>query len=107
MPGLDPRLVKQAMKKLGVKQEEIDASEVVIKCHDKNIVIKNPEVLKVNMAGNESFQISGDVEEESSDEKDVEMIMEQTSCSKEEAEKALEESDGDIAGAILKLKKSI
>ena len=57
MPGMDPRLVKQAMKKLGVKQEEIEASEVVIKCSDKNIIIRNPEVLKVNMMGQETFQV--------------------------------------------------
>jgi len=106
MPGMDPRLVKQAMKKLGVKQEEIEASEVVIKCSDKNIIIRNPEVLKVNMMGQESFQISGEIYEVSpsdNSESDIQIIMGQTSCSREEAEKALKDANGDLAKAILEL----
>ena len=99
---MDPKMLKQAMKKLGMKQEEIDASEVIIKCSDKNIIIKNPEVLKVNMQGSENFQISGEISEENNEE-DLKMIMEQSSASKEDAEKALDEANGDIAEAILKL----
>ena len=38
-PGLNPRELEKAMKKLGVKQEEIDATEVIIKTEDKEIVI--------------------------------------------------------------------
>jgi nascent polypeptide-associated complex subunit alpha len=102
IPGMDPKMLKQAMKKLGMKQEEIDASEVIIKCSDKNIIIKNPEVLKVNMQGSENFQISGEISEENNEE-DLKMIMEQSSASKEDAEKALDEANGDIAEAILKL----
>lgn len=100
--------MKQAMKKMGIKQEEIDAVRVDIICVDKKIVISNPSVVKVNMMGSDNFQISGDVSEEklesiSSD--DVETVVEQAKCSVDEAKKALEENDGDIAAAIIALKK--
>jgi len=102
-PGMNPQLMKQAMKKMGIKQEEIDAEEVIIKLKDKNIVIKNPNVSKINMQGNETFQIMGDVTEESSNEEDIKTVMDQTGCSEEEAKDALEKYD-DIAEAILNLK---
>ena len=40
---MNPKMLKQAMKKMGMKQEDIDASEVIIKCSDKEIVIRNPQ----------------------------------------------------------------
>lgn len=103
--NLNPKDLEKAMKKLGVKQEEIDANEVVIKCNDKELVIKNPKVIKINMMGQESLQINGEIEERGlNNEEDVKTVMEQAGCSRDEAVKALEESDGDIAGAILSLK---
>ena len=95
---------------MGIKQEEIDAREVIIKTSDKDIIIKNPQVSKVNMMGQESFQISGDIEEKelssepSTNEEDIKTVMEQTNCTEEEAKAALEEAQGDLAEAILKLK---
>ena len=105
--NLNPKDLEKAMKKLGVKQEEIDANEVIIKCNDKELIIKNPKVVKVNMMGQESLQINGEIEEKSLErynEDDVKTVMDQTNCSREEAIKALEESDGDLASAILSLK---
>ena len=86
---------------------EIPAEEVVIKTHEKDIVIKDPHVSKVNMMGQETFQITGEVterEKEKFSEKDIRMIMEQTDAGEEEAEEALNETN-DIAEAILRLKK--
>ena len=34
MSGMDPRLVKMALKKMGVKQEDIGASRVIIETVD-------------------------------------------------------------------------
>ena len=105
-PGLNPRDLQKAMKKLGVKQEEIDAVEVIIKTKDKNLIIRNPEVLKVDMMGQETIQITGNIEEEEIEkfnDDDVKTVMQQAGCSREEAINALE-SEGDIAGAIIKLK---
>ncbi|MBU1078673.1 MAG: Nascent polypeptide-associated complex protein [Spirochaetes bacterium] len=105
MSGMDPRLVKMAMKKMGIKQEDIGASRVIIETLDnKKLIINNPIVQKMDMAGNVSFQISGDVEEENNNESDIEMIMEQTNKSREKVKEVLEKNNGDIAKTILDLK---
>ena len=104
-PGLNPKNMEKMMKQMGIKQEDIDADEVIIKTSNGNLVIKNPKVTKINMQGHENFQISGDVHEESNEE-DVKTITEQTGCSKKEAEEALKESDGDLAEAIISIKNS-
>ncbi len=103
--GIDPKLMKQAMKRMGIKQEDIRASEVIIKTAEKDIVIRNPQVAKINMGGQESFQISGDITESSGiSEEDVKTVAEQAGVSEEKAREALEEARGDLAEAILKLK---
>jgi len=111
MPDVNPRMMKQAMKKMGVRQEDINATQVIIKTPEKNLIIDNPEVAKVTMMGNESFQISGDVREESVDsvpeinEDDIKTVMEQTGCTEAEAKEAIEKTNGDLAEAIMSLKK--
>jgi len=76
---------------------------VIIKNSSRNIIIKNPKVTKINMQGHETFQVTGDVQEEMNEE-DVNTIMEQTGCSREEAEKALEKYE-DLTEAIISLKE--
>jgi nascent polypeptide-associated complex subunit alpha len=103
--GIDPKQMNALMKKMGIKTEDIDAEEVVIK-GKKTIVIKEPHVTAIDMQGQKTFQITGRIEEaEEKSSEDLELVMAQTGATKEEAEKALEESGGDIAEAILKLKK--
>ena len=102
-PGLNPKNMEKMMKQMGIKQEDIDADEVIIKSSSGNLVIKNPKVTKINMQGNETFQISGEVHEEMNED-DIKTIMDQTKCSKKEAEEALIESNGDLAEAIMSLK---
>ena len=107
IPGMNPRKIQAMMKQLGVKQEEIEADEVIIKCADKDLVIKNPNIQKVNMMGQESLQITGNIEEvshEKFNEDDVKLVMEQTDCSEAKARKFLEKNEGDIAKTILELK---
>lgn len=109
IPGMNPIEMQKAMKRLGIRQEEIDAELVIIKTADRDIIIKNPQVSKVNMMGQETFQIVGDATEVEKDDKaeinedDITTVMEQTNCSKEEALHALELSRGNLAEAILKL----
>ena len=109
MPNINPRQMQQMMKKMGIQQEDIDAEEVIIKCSDKKIVIKNPSVQKVNMMGQKNYQISGDEHIESLDSaleisaEDIKTVMEQTKCSEEDAKQALEDTEGNIAEAILLL----
>jgi nascent polypeptide-associated complex subunit alpha len=108
IPGMDPRMMKQAMKRMGIKQEEIDAQQVIIRCPEKEIVIDNPQVSKINMMGADSFQIAGEVTERSIgidvNEDDITTVMEQANVSHDDARKAIEEADGDLAKAILGLK---
>lgn len=108
-PNINPREMQKAMKRLGIKQEEIDAELVIIKASDKDIVIKNPHVSRVNMMGQETFQIVGNITEVGKEqnieisEDDMLTVMEQTNCNREKALEALQESSGNLARAILKL----
>lgn len=111
-PGINPREMQKAMKKLGIKQEEIDAELVIIKTAGKDLVIKNPQVTMVNMMGQETIQVIGDItevdrnEKAELDEDDIATIIEQASCTREEATEALGQSNGNLAEAILKLQKN-
>jgi nascent polypeptide-associated complex subunit alpha len=105
MMNLNPKKMQAMMRQMGMSQEEIDAQRVIIEKEDKNIIIENPSVVKIKIQGQESFQISGDVAEEEAgiSEQDIETIIEKTGVTKEKAKKALEETDGDLAEAILNL----
>ena len=105
IPKINPRQMEKMMRQMGVKQEEIDASEVIIKTKNKTIIIKNPQVSKVNMMGQESFQISGEIEESTISEEDIKTVAEQSNVSLKEAENALKKTNGDLAEAILILKE--
>ena len=107
-PKINPKQMQKAMKRMGIKQEEIDAVEVIIKTSDKELIIRNPNVTKVNMMGQETFQITGDIEERDTrtyKDEDVKTVMEQADCSEEQAIGALEKSKGDLAEAILDIKE--
>ncbi|MEM4259331.1 MAG: nascent polypeptide-associated complex protein [Candidatus Pacearchaeota archaeon] len=103
--GMNPAKMKAMMKQLGINQEDIDAKRVIIECEDKNIVVDNPNVQKIMMQGQTSFQVAGDIREEAAGikEEDIKMVMEKTGKSAAEAKKALESVNGDIAEAIMKL----
>lgn len=106
MGKIDPRKMQAMMRQMGINQEEIEASRVIIEKADGKIVIENPSVQKITMQGQESFQISGEVHEEETErfsEEDVKLVMEKTGRDKEEVRKVLEETNGEIAEAIIKL----
>lgn len=112
IPGINPRQMQKMMKKMGMQQVEIDAKEVIIKCEDKDIVISNPNVSKVNVMGQETYQVVGEAHERSPEEEtteinedDIKTVIDQTSVDHDKARKTLEEAKGDIAEAILKLKE--
>ncbi len=105
--GVNPRQMQGMMKKMGISQDEISTERVIIEKTDGNkIIIENPSVTKIKMQGQISFQISGEVHEESIEpeisEEDINTIIEKTNCSKEEAKEALEKTN-DLAEAILEL----
>lgn len=106
-PGMNPRKMQQAMKKMGIQQQEIEATEVIIRTSEKEIVITNPQVSKVNMMGQKTYQIVGEEHEKDLDttpdinEEDVSTVAQQTGVSEEDAKSALEEAKGDLAQAIM------
>jgi len=113
-PGMNQRKVQQMMKQMGIQQVDIPATEVIIRTEDKEIIISNPSVAKVNMMGQETFQISGQVEERelfassksTSPEisaEDIKTVMDQAHVSEEKAKQAIEEANGDLAEAIMNL----
>lgn len=104
MPNIDPRLMKAAMKKMGIKQEEIHADEVIIKARGSDIIIKNPSIMKMTMAGRESFEITGEIEERRFSEDDIRTVAGQAGVDESTAKDALEKAKGDLAQAILALK---
>ena len=102
------------MKQMGIAQEQIDADRVIIeKSEGGKIIIDNPNIVKIKMQGQESFQITGDVSEEtpiesSAEEKleaDLKSIVEQTGVTKDIAAIELERNNGDIAETIIALSK--
>lgn len=112
--GVNPRQMKQAMKRMGISTEEMDdVEEVIIRTSDKEYVIKGASVSCVTMQGQKTYQVVGDAEvrprQAVKEEKpgipdeDVQLVMSQTGASKEKAVQALKDCDGDIAEAILKI----
>jgi nascent polypeptide-associated complex subunit alpha len=106
---MDNRQARRAMERLGINMKEIpEVQEVVIRTADKEIHITNASVSEVNAQGNRVFQVTGDVEESEVERKtysdeDVLLVQQQAGVSREKAMAALEESDGEVARAILKL----
>jgi len=107
MFNLDPKKMQGMMKQMGIKQEEVSASKVTIEKDDgSKIIINNPSVQKIIMQGNESFQIAGDISEESRElfsDDDIKTVMEKTGATHEQASKVLESTNGDLAEAIMEL----
>ncbi len=109
---MDSRQLSKMMKQLGMQQEQIESEEVIIKTAGGEIVISEPQVMKIKVGGQETFQISGEISErekpaeqkEKFSEEDAKLVAQQSGAGLDEARKALEET-GDIAEAIMKLKK--
>ena len=103
--GIDPKKMQAVMKQMGMSQEEIPVSRVIIeKTDDTKIIIENPSVTKIKMQGQETFQIAGDIKEEGAgiSQEDIKTIMEKTGCSEQQAKDSLEKT-GDLAESILEL----
>ena len=105
--GINPKQMQGMMKKMGIAQEEIHATKVIIeKSEGTRIIVENPSAVKIKMQGKTSFQITGEEKEESlevgiSDE-DIKTVIEKTGCSEKQAKQTLEKTK-DLAEAILEL----
>ena len=109
-PGMNPKQMEKVMKQMGIKSENIDAEEVIIRTAENEIVISNPQVTKILMSGQETFQISGEISERAKEaeqpfsEEDITLVMEQTGKDEETVKQSLVQNQGDIAKTILDLK---
>ena len=113
IPGMNPEQMKQMqrqMKKMGMDMKELkNVKEVIIRLEDKELIIPNAEVSLMNVMGQETYQVTGKAQEVEIEEEliipdeDIEMVANQAGVSKDEAEQALIDTNGDLAEAILKL----
>lgn len=104
MLGTNPRQLARMMKQMGIDTRDIPARRVIVECEGYNLVIENPAVTEINMKGQRSYQISGEVKEEQIiKDEDIRLVMEQANVTREDAIEALKLKKGDIADAILSL----
>jgi nascent polypeptide-associated complex subunit alpha len=106
---IDRRQMERVMRQMGVKMQELDGvQEVVIKLADREIVIPEAQVTLTEMAGQRSYQVVGrEIERRPAPEigeEDIRLVMEQAGVNRETATRALQETNGNIAEAIVKLK---
>jgi len=108
-PGkINPRKMKQMMDKMGMSMEPLEGVErVVISTAEGTYAFDAAEVVVMTMQGVKTYQITGEPRFEPKappiSEDDVKLVMEQTKAPEEKVRKALAETKGDIAEAILRL----
>lgn len=113
IPGMNKKQMKQMerqMKKMGMNMQELKGvTEVVIRFEDKELIIDDPSVSLMKVMGQETYQVEGSAREVELDyeieipDEDVEMVANQANVPDDEARQALEECNGDLAEAIMKL----
>ena len=110
-PGrMNPRQMNQMMKRLGIQVKEIEnVKKVIIQTDTKEYIFDEADVTMMDAQGQKTYQITGKPrivsKEEEIPKDDIDLVVEQTGKSTEEAKKALKETKGDIAEAIMKLTK--
>jgi nascent polypeptide-associated complex subunit alpha len=104
------REMRRMMDKMGLDMTEIpNVQEVIIKTDKKEIIIAKPSVTEMKAKDNSIFQVVADSYEEKElenpifSDQDIELVCQQASVDKEQAINALNESEGDLARAILLL----
>jgi nascent polypeptide-associated complex subunit alpha len=118
IPGgrMNPRQMKQMMKRMGIESEEIDGvEEVVIRTATKEYVFPQAQVTMMTVQGQKTVQVVGEpiVRNRAGApsapakvailEEDVQLVAEKAGVSEAEARKALEEANGEPAEAIIRL----
>ncbi len=114
MSRFSSRQARRMMKQMGMNMEELnDINRVILQSDKREIVIENPVVTTINMQGQKMYQITGgnltektlETEKKQAEipEEDVLLVAQQAGVSIEKARAILEETDGDLAKAILML----
>ncbi|MDG6940174.1 MAG: transcription factor [Nitrososphaerota archaeon] len=98
------------MERMGLNMKQVeDVKEVVIITGSKEMRLPQAQVFEINAKGMRVFQVSSstveekEVEAPKAKEEDIALVASQAGVSRERAKAALEEADGDIALAILRL----
>ena len=104
------RDMRRMMDKMGLDMTEIpNVQEVIIKTDKKEIIIAKPAVTEMKAKDNSIFQVIADSYEEKElenpifSDQDIELVSQQAGVDKEQAINALNDSEGDLARAILLL----
>lgn len=106
---LDSRKLQQMVRQM--KVEEVPATRVVIETPTGNIVFDKPAVTAMQVPGaGKAYQVIGTPRTEGAEpprfsEEDVSLVKEQADVSEDEAREALKAAGGDLAAAILRLKR--
>jgi len=107
---INPREANRMMQRMGMQVQQLDeVTKVIMETPTKRIIIDNPEVATVTVQGQTVYQVGGGTMREEgigggSDE-DVKLVASQAGVSADEAAKALRQSGGDLAQAIILLKQ--
>jgi len=108
---LDNRQARRMMERMGLSMSEIkNVKKVIIQTVDKEISLEKASVFEIKAKDVRVFQVTaGEVTETAIappkfTEEDVMLVMTNANVAREKAIAALEEANGDIALAILRLK---
>lgn len=110
MMRINDRQLQRMMKQMGMKTQDIDAVEVIIRGKEKDYTVRNPKVTVVEVQGQRIIQVMGEMQEIEKEklpftEEDISLVMEQTGAGREDAIEALKKTDGKPAEAIIELMK--
>lgn len=122
MTRMDSRRARRMMNQMGMKMDELgDIKRVILQSDKREIVIEGPQVTSINVQGTKMYQVAGGRESERKPtqaaiaaalveetlpeipEEDILLVAQQANVSIDVARKALEDNDGDLAQAIIKL----
>lgn len=110
MSRRNTRKARRMMEQMGMSIDEVsNVEQVSIRTSTKEIIIDAPEVTLTQMQGQRIYQVvGGKVSEKqpseqkiSIPEEDVALVAQQSKVSMEKARETLQQTDGDLAQAIL------
>ena len=121
MTRMDSRRARRMMKQMGMNMNELgDIKRVILQSDKREIIIEGPQVTSINVQGTKMYQIAGGRETEGKPstaatavaepeevpleipEEDILLVAQQANVSIDVARRALEDSEGDLAQAIIK-----
>ena len=121
MTRMDSRRARRMMKQMGMNMNELgDIKRVILQGEKREIVIEGPQVTSINVQGTKMYQVAGGTETERKPstgeaapepeeapleipEADILLVAQQANVGMDVARRTLEECEGDLAQAIIKL----